>query len=77
MNTWQTRARALHSSVKGLELTLRRWAIIADPTFADAILDRLFHHTHRIALDRPSMHKNVQPAPAEGQLKETALWHVT
>lgn len=35
--------------------------IIGDPTFADAILDRLVHHTHRIALDGPSMRKNPRP----------------
>jgi len=46
--------------------------IIADPTVAHAILDRLVHHALRIALDGPSMRKNPQPAPAQGDLKETA-----
>ncbi len=40
------------------QLPVEKWYdIIADPTFADAILDRLVHRSHRIALDGPSMHK--------------------
>jgi DNA replication protein DnaC len=35
--------------------------IIGDPTFADAILDRLVHHAHRVPLDGPSMRKNPRP----------------
>jgi hypothetical protein len=30
-------------------------AVCGDPTFADAILDRLVHNAHRLALDGPSM----------------------
>jgi hypothetical protein len=33
----------------------RRHEVIGDPTFADAILDRLVHNAHRLALDGPSM----------------------
>jgi hypothetical protein len=29
--------------------------VIGDPTYADAILDRLVHNAHRLALDGPSM----------------------
>lgn len=44
------------------QLPVEKWYdIIGDPTFADAILDRLVHHAHRIALDGPSMRKNPQP----------------
>jgi hypothetical protein len=54
------------------QLPVESWYdIIADPTFADAILDRLVHHAHRIALDGPSMRKNPQPAPTQSELKET------
>jgi DNA replication protein DnaC len=31
--------------------------MIGDPTFADAILDRLFHNAHRLDLDGPSLRK--------------------
>ena len=31
--------------------------VIDEPTFADAILDRLIHRAHRLALDGPSMRK--------------------
>jgi DNA replication protein DnaC len=40
------------------QLPVDKWYdVIADPTFADAILDRLVHQSHRIALDGPSMRK--------------------
>jgi len=29
--------------------------VIAEPTFADAILDRLVHNAYRLALDGPSL----------------------
>lgn len=41
----------------------KSYDIIGDPTFADAILDRLVHNAYRIALDGPSMRKNAQPKP--------------
>jgi len=40
------------------QLPAEKWYdIIGDPTFADAILDRLVHNAYRIALDGPSMRK--------------------
>ena len=33
--------------------------VIDEPTFADAILDRLVHNTHRLPLDGPSMRKTL------------------
>lgn len=33
------------------------WARIADPTIADAVLDRLVHNAHRLALKEDSMRK--------------------
>jgi DNA replication protein DnaC len=39
-------------------LPVEKWYdVIADPTFADAILDRLVHRSHRVPLDGPSMRK--------------------
>ena len=35
--------------------------IIGDPTFADAILDRLIHNAHRIKLKGESMRKRNNP----------------
>jgi hypothetical protein len=31
--------------------------VIGEPTFADAILDRIVHNAYRLALDGPSMRK--------------------
>ena len=47
------------------QLPVDKWYdIIGDPTLADAILDRLVHQSHRIALDGPSMRKQQAPAPS-------------
>jgi DNA replication protein DnaC len=36
----------------------RNWhEVIADPTIADAVLDRIVHNTHRLALKGDSMRK--------------------
>ena len=38
--------------------------VIADPTIADAVLDRLVHNAHRLVLRGNSMRKiTVQPPP--------------
>ena len=40
------------------QLPLAQWHdVIGEPTFADAILDRIVHNAHRIELDGPSMRK--------------------
>jgi DNA replication protein DnaC len=40
------------------QLTVDAWhEVVAEPTFADAILDRLVHNAYRLALDGPSMRK--------------------
>ncbi|MCZ6481644.1 MAG: ATP-binding protein, partial [Alphaproteobacteria bacterium] len=39
-------------------LPLAKWHdVIGEPTFADAILDRIVHNAHRLELDGPSMRK--------------------
>ena len=43
--------------------------IIDEPTFADAILDRLIHNAHRLPLDGPSMRK-TRDAPATKTVDE-------
>ena len=40
------------------QLPLAKWHdVIGEPTFADAILDRIVHNAHRLELDGPSMRK--------------------
>ena len=40
------------------QLPLDKWHdIIGEPTFADAILDRIVHNAYRLELDGPSMRK--------------------
>ena len=40
------------------QLPIEHWHdVIGDPTFGDAILDRLVHHAHRITLKGPSMRR--------------------
>ena len=40
------------------QLPVDKWHdVIGEPTFADAILDRLVHNAYRLALDGPSMRK--------------------
>ena len=48
------------------QLPLDHWhEVIGDATFADAILDRLVHHAHRITLKGPSMRrKELKTNPA-------------
>lgn len=42
------------------QLPVDKWHdIIGEPTFADAILDRIVHNAHRIDLDGPSMRKTM------------------
>jgi DNA replication protein DnaC len=42
------------------QLPLAKWhEIIGEPTFADAILDRIIHNAHRIDLNGPSMRKTM------------------
>src|SRR5215472_11430 len=54
------------------QLPLDKWHdIIGEPTFADAILDRIVHNAYRLELDGPSMRKlkaNAQPQSEERSL---------
>jgi hypothetical protein len=44
--------------------------VIAEPTFADAILDRTVHNAYRLNLDGPSMRK-IKAADAEAAVTDT------
>lgn len=56
------------STVITSQLPVEAWHDIVDePTFADAILDRLVHNAHRLALDGPSLRKTRGPGE-EGEM---------
>jgi DNA replication protein DnaC len=55
------------STLIASQLPIDKWhAYLGEPTLADAILDRLVHHSHRIELKIPgeSMRKARAPADA-------------
>jgi DNA replication protein DnaC len=52
----------LRSTLVASQLPVDHWHdYLADPTLADAILDRLLHNAHRLPLKGASMRKNEQP----------------
>ena len=52
------------STIVTSQLPVDQWhAFLADPTLADAILDRLVHNSYRLALKGESMRKQKQIAP--------------
>jgi DNA replication protein DnaC len=52
------------STVITSQLTVDRWhEIIGDPTYADAILDRLVHNAHRIELTGESLRRSRAKQP--------------
>jgi DNA replication protein DnaC len=54
------------------QLPLDKWHdVIGEPTFADAILDRLVHNAHRLELDGPSMRK-LKANEAEPEARSSA-----
>jgi DNA replication protein DnaC len=56
------------STVITSQLPIDSWhAVIDEPTFADAILDRLIHNAHRLPLDGPSMRKTRDTVREEGR----------
>lgn len=60
------------STVITSQLPLETWhEVIGEPTFADAILDRLVHNAYRIALDGPSLRKS-SPAVESNTPTKTA-----
>jgi DNA replication protein DnaC len=49
------------------QLPIAQWhAMIGEPTIADAILDRIIHNAHRIALEGDSMRKQKPPTLLTG-----------
>ena len=58
------------------QLTLDKWHdVIGEPTFADAILDRIVHNAYRLDLNGPSLRKlkaAVQAEPEARTAKQAA-----
>jgi len=51
------------------KLPVDKWHdVIGEPTFADAILDRIVHNAYRLELDGPSMRKSVATEQAEPEI---------
>ena len=61
------------STIVTSQIPVKHWhELIADPTIADAILDRLVHTSHRLELDGPSLRdpetgRRVEPASVATQ----------
>mgnify|MGYP001224361533 FL=1 len=50
------------STIITSQLPVEAWhAVIDEPTFADAILDRIVHNAYRFALDGPSLRRDTPP----------------
>jgi DNA replication protein DnaC len=50
------------STIITSQLAVKHWhEYLADPTLADAILDRIVHHSHRIELSGESLRKKASP----------------
>jgi DNA replication protein DnaC len=55
-----------HSTIVTSQIPVKHWhELIADPTIADAILDRLVHTAHRLTLSGPSMRDPKRCTPVE------------
>ncbi len=53
-----------HSTLLTSQVPIDKWhEVIGDPTYADAILDRLVHNAHRIDLAGDSL-RRIRPRPA-------------
>jgi DNA replication protein DnaC len=53
------------STIVTSQLPIAAWhEVIGDPTYADAILDRLVHNAHRLDLDGDSMRRAKSPPEA-------------
>jgi DNA replication protein DnaC len=53
------------STIITSQLPMETWhEVIGEPTFADAILDRLVHNAYRISLDGPSLRKTTADSRA-------------
>jgi DNA replication protein DnaC len=62
-----------HSTLITSQLPVDKWhEVIGEPTFADAILDRIVHNAYRLKLDGPSIRK-TKAANAEAAVSDTVI----
>ena len=55
------------------QLPVDKWhEVIGEPTFADAILDRIVHNAYRLKLDGPSIRK-TKAVNAQAAVPDTAI----
>ncbi|WP_376711787.1 ATP-binding protein [Bradyrhizobium altum] len=55
---------AVHTVLRAASLRSAQWHdMIGDPTMADALLDRIIHNAHRIALEGDSIRKKGAASP--------------
>ena len=55
------------------QLPVEAWhEVIGEPTFADAILDRIVHNAYRLPLDGPSIRKTKAAEAAEAELQSAS-----
>ena len=53
-----------HTTIITAQMPIAKWyEYIAEPTIADALMDRLLHHAHRIELKGESMRKKTLETP--------------
>jgi DNA replication protein DnaC len=65
------------STIITSQVPVEHWhEVIANPTVADAILDRLIHNAHRLQLDGPSMRK-LKAAELQNQPRSVAKETIT
>ena len=61
------------STIVTSQIPVAHWhELIADPTIADAILDRLVHTSHRLELDGETLRDPKNKSPRRGKLDTTA-----
>lgn len=62
-----------HSTLITSQLPVEKWhEVIGEPTFADAILDRIVHNAYRLKLDGPSIRK-TKAVNADAAVSDTAI----
>jgi DNA replication protein DnaC len=62
-----------HSTLITSQLPVEKWhEVIGEPTFADAILDRIVHNAYRLKLDGPSIRK-TKAVNAQAAVPDTAI----
>ncbi|WP_456837922.1 ATP-binding protein [Bradyrhizobium sp. USDA 4486] len=60
------------------QLPVAQWHdMVGEPTIADAILDRIIHNSHRIALEGDSMRRKKAARPLDRRRKQRNEYQLT